>query len=290
MKGKIMKNILKAFVTAVTAGAVFTGCGNQNTAPVELKGLECEYFIQKLELGTTYIVPDETGEATTTLMVEYKKSSRNFHISYGERTYTRDILRPKKNVVYFCHSSFGNALYFYEHNEDLKNSCYANLELSKGTTTYSTSRQITFAGDPSDPSKIECAEQALGAGPVVVSCEYRVIEHGNLEEIPSDDGFRYACEGSVNPDLTLRISNTFLVYDSKDAKEGKMVEIPAGTHMVHYRIKEDSETNTSIEDLLLDDGRIVRIKCCSMFSEPHPYYVFDDSLSTKVYFEGARDY
>lgn len=290
MKGKIMKNILKAFVTAITAGTVFTGCGNQNTEPVELKGLEGKYFIQKIEPGTTYIVPDETGENTTTLKVVYNKSSKNFDVFYGERTYKRNVLRPKQRVVYFCHSSFGNALYFYEHKDDLKNSDYANLELSKGTATYSTSRQITFIGEPSDPSKIVCAEQALGAGNVIVSCEYRVIEHGNLEEIPSEDGFRYACKGPVNQDLTLLTNNTFLVFDSKDDTEGKLVEIPAGTHMVHYRVKEDAETNTSTEDLLLDDGRIIRIKCGSMFSEPYPYYVFDDMLSTKLYFEGARDY
>ena len=249
------------------------------------------YFIQKLEYDRPYIVPDDTGKGTKTIIVRYTKTDkmkkRGYHIAYGEdkEFYSDYVLRQENRIPYFVHSKYGNIIYLYEPEPSkLTHSSIWYFSLQSNYPGTGNSYQAGFLGEPKNPEKVEMVMGAGGVGVFVVQRAIEITERGTPKLIPPKDGFIYALP-QYNAKLTLKRDYEFDVFPSKKASKSTRETLPAGTVMTHWRVHDKNDT----EDLLLEDGRFIRVGFHAFFSEPYPYYEVE-RVSAKGLFEGMRDH
>ena len=280
-------------MAGIVAAAVFCmlGCTNAHdlkpTVTIQTPG----YFIQKLEYDTPYVVPDDTGKGTTTIIVRYtqtgKMTKEGFHIAYGKdrEFYSDFVLRQENRVPYFVHSRYGNIMYLYDPQPSkITHSSIWYFSLQSNYPGTGNTYQVGLLGEPKDPAKVAVVMGGGGVGTFVTERAVEVTERGQPRLIPPKDGYIYALP-QYNEKLTLKINHEFDVFPSKQASSSTRVTLPAGTVMTHWRIHDGDGT----EDLLLEDGRFVRVRCHAFFSEPYPYYEAD-GMAAKGLFTGVRDH
>ncbi|MBP5736793.1 MAG: hypothetical protein J6W55_05035, partial [Acidaminococcaceae bacterium] len=100
-------------------------------------------------------------------------------------------------------------------------------------------------------------------GPVAAELRYHVGKLG--KPTPNDpDGYRYCTEADRKEKLVTTKDAQVLVFANKEATEGKEETLPAGSVFTRLRCNRQDET-----DLLLEDGRVFRVRELYLFSEPH---------------------
>ncbi len=226
---------------------------NYNSQPGE--------FIVKLKPNQNYKIVrgNESFPFSVTLKKDIMGENGTMHLIWHGIDRKSNMLRAHERVPYLIHANGRDFLYIYgEKYGDLN-----FIELSDTGVRGSDNTNLHFYEEPKDPQKIPVRVGISVLGPVSAEMLYRVGKMGR--PVPNDpDGYRYCTETDRKQKFVTEKECNVLVFASVNAMEGKEEKLPAGS--VFSRLRCSGDENT---DLLLEDGRVFRVRERYLFSEPH---------------------
>ena len=123
---------------------------------------------------------------------------------------------------------------------------------------------LHFYEEPKDPRNLPVRIGINVLGPAAAELRYHVGKLGKPTPNEDPEGYRYCTAAYRKEKLVTTKDARVLIFVNADAAEGKEETLPAGSVFTRLRTSKWLYT-----DLLLEDGRVFRVKERYLFSEPH---------------------
>ena len=170
------------------------------------------------------------------------------------------MLRAGERVPYLIHADGKDFLYIYGDKAGDLNF----IELSDTNSVRGADNaQLHFFEEPKDPKNLPVRIGINVLGPAAAELRYHVGKLGKPTPNEDSEGYRYCTTADRQEKLVTTKNALVLVFANADAAEGKEETLPSGS--VFTRLRTSKRLYT---DLLLEDGRVFRVKERYLFSEP----------------------
>lgn len=219
-----------------------------------------EEFVVKLKPNQRYTIV--RGSETFPFSVKLEKSfmgdSGTMHLIWNKIDRKTDMLRAHERVPYLVRANGKDYLYIYgDKYGDLN-----FIELGEKYVTRSDNTMIHFYDEPKDPKNLPVRIGIHVLGPAAAEIRCHVGKLG--APAPNDpEGYRYCIGEDARQKFVTTGEHLVLVFPSKEAREGKEEVLASGSVFTRLRCGGQDDT-----DLLLEDGRVFRVKERYLFSEP----------------------
>ena len=222
-----------------------------------------EEFVVRLKPNRKYTIVrgKDTFPFSLTLKNDMVMDNGTSHLIWNKIDRKARMLRAKERVPYLIHVDGKDFLYIYgDRVGDLN-----FIELSDTNSVRGADNaMLHFYEEPKDPRNLPVRIGIPVLGSATAELRYHVGKLGR--PVPNDpDGYRYCTEADRKEKFVTTKPCRVLVFASKEAAEGKEETLPAGTVFTRLRCK----PKTDDTDLLLEDGRVFRVRELYLFSEPH---------------------
>ena len=222
-----------------------------------------EEFVVRLKPNQKYTIVrgKDTFPFSLTLKNDMVMDNGTSHLIWNKIDRKTRMLRAKERVPYLIHVDGKDFLYIYgDRVGDLN-----FIELSDTNSVRGADNaMLHFYEDPKDPRSLPVRIGISVLGSATAELRYHVGKLGR--PVPNDpEGYRYCIEADRKEKFVTTKPCRVLVFASKEAAEGKEETLPAGTVFTRLRCK----PKTDDTDLLLEDGRVFRVRELYLFSEPH---------------------
>ena len=170
------------------------------------------------------------------------------------------MLRAGERVPYLIHADGKDFLYIYGDKAGDLNF----IELSDTNSVRGADNaQLHFFEEPKDPKNLPVRIGINVLGPAAAELRYHVGKLGKPTPNENPDGYRYCIAENRKEKLVATKDARVLIFANADAAEGKEETLPSGSVFTRLRTSKHLYT-----DLLLEDGRVFRVKERYLFSEP----------------------
>ncbi|MER2138776.1 MAG: hypothetical protein ABS965_01460 [Succiniclasticum sp.] len=220
-----------------------------------------EEFVVKLKPNQKYTIVrgKESFPFSLTLEKSFSGNYGNSHLIWNKIDRKASMLRATERVPYLIHAGDKDYLYIYGDK-------YGDLNFIELSDTNSVrgsdNAMLHFYEEPKDPKNLPVRIGISVLGHAAAELRYHVGKLGR--PVPNDpDGYRYCIEADRKQKFVTTDACRVLVFASVDAKEGKEETLPAGSIFTRLRCSGREDT-----DLLLEDGRVFRVRERYLFSEP----------------------
>lgn len=219
-----------------------------------------EEFVVKLKPNQRYTIV--RGSETFPFSVKLEKSfmgdNGTMHLVWNKIDRKTDMLRAHERVPYLVRANGKDYLYIYgDKYGDLN-----FIELGEKYVTRSDNTMIHFYDEPKDPKNLPVRIGIHVLGPAAAEIRCHVGKLG--APAPNDpEGYRYCIGEDARQKFVTTGDHLVLVFPSKEAREGKEEVLASGSVFTRLRCGGQDDT-----DLLLEDGRVFRVKERYLFSEP----------------------
>ena len=222
-----------------------------------------EEFVVRLKPNQKYTIVrgKDTFPFSLTLKNDMVMDNGTSHLIWNKIDRKARMLRAKERVPYLIHVDGKDFLYIYgDRVGDLN-----FIELSDTNSVRGADNaMLHFYEEPKDPRNLPVRIGIPVLGPAAAELRYHVGKLG--KPTPNDpEGYRYCTEADRKEKFVTTKPCRVLVFASKEAAEGKEETLPAGAVFTRLRCK----PKTDDTDLLLEDGRVFRVRELYLFSEPH---------------------
>ena len=222
-----------------------------------------EEFVMRLKPNQKYTIirGKEQFPFLLTLKNDGVLDNGTSHLIWNKIDRKARMLRASERVPYLIHTNGKDFLYIYgDRVGDLN-----FIELSDTNSVRGADNaMLHFFEEPKDPRNLPVRIGIPVLGPAAAELRYHVGKLG--KPVPNDpDGYRYCTEADRKQKLMTTELCRVLVFADRDAMEGKEDILPVGSVFVRLRCKPKSD----VTDLLLEDGRVFRVKERYLFGEPH---------------------
>ena len=219
-----------------------------------------EEFVVKLKPNQRYTIV--RGSERFPFSVKLEKSfmgdNGTMHLVWNKIDRKTDMLRAHERVPYLARANGKDYLYIYgDKYGDLN-----FIELGEKYVTRSDNTMIHFYDEPKDPKNLPVRIGIRVLGPAAAEIRCHVGKLG--APAPNDpEGYRYCIGEDARQKFVTTGDHLVLVFPSKEAREGKEEVLASGSVFTRLRCGGQDDT-----DLLLEDGRVFRVKERYLFSEP----------------------
>lgn len=219
-----------------------------------------EEFVVKLKPNQRYTIV--RGSERFPFSVKLEKSfmgdNGTMHLVWNKIDRKTDMLRAHERVPYLIRANGKDYLYIYgDKYGDLN-----FIELGEKYVTRSDNTMIHFYDEPKDPKNLPVRIGIHVLGPAAAEIRCHVGKLG--APAPNDpEGYRYCIGEDTRQKFVTTGDHLVLVFPSKEAREGKEEVLASGSVFTRLRCGRQDDT-----DLLLEDGRVFRVKERYLFSEP----------------------
>ena len=219
-----------------------------------------EDFVVKLKPNQRYTIV--RGSERFPFSVKLEKSfmgdNGTMHLVWNKIDRKTDMLRAHERVPYLVRANGKDYLYIYgDKYGDLN-----FIELGEKYVTRSDNTMIHFYDEPKDPKNLPVRIGIHVLGPAAAEIRCHVGKLG--APAPNDpEGYRYCIGEDARQKFVTTGDHLVLVFPSKEAREGKEEQLASGSVFTRLRCGGQDDT-----DLLLEDGRVFRVKERYLFSEP----------------------
>ncbi len=219
-----------------------------------------EEFVVKLKPNQRYTIV--RGSETFPFSVKLEKSfmgdNGTMHLVWNKIDRKTDMLRAHERVPYLVRANGKDYLYIYGDKYGDMNF----IELGEKYVTRSDNTMIHFYDEPKDPKNLPVRIGIHVLGPAAAEIRCHVGKLG--APAPNDpEGYRYCIGEDARQKFVTTGDHLVLVFPSKEAREGKEEVLASGSVFTRLRCGGQDDT-----DLLLEDGRVFRVKERYLFSEP----------------------
>ena len=219
-----------------------------------------EEFVVKLKPNQRYTIV--RGSERFPFSVKLEKSfmgdSGTMHLVWNKIDRKTDMLRAHERVPYLVRANGKDYLYIYGDKYGDMNF----IELGEKYVTRSDNTMIHFYDEPKDPKNLPVRIGIHVLGPAAAEIRCHVGKLG--APAPNDpEGYRYCIGEDARQKFVTTGDHLVLVFPSKEAREGKEEQLASGSVFTRLRCGGQDDT-----DLLLEDGRVFRVKERYLFSEP----------------------
>lgn len=227
-----------------------------------------EEFVVKLKPNQRYTIV--RGSERFPFSVKLEKSfmgdNGTMHLVWNKIDRKTDMLRAHERVPYLVRANGKDYLYIYgDKYGDLN-----FIELGEKYVTRSDNTMIHFYDEPKDPKNLPVRIGIHVLGPAAAEIRCHVGKLG--APAPNDpEGYRYCIGEDARQKFVTTGDHLVLVFPSKEAREGKEEVLASGSVFTRLRCGGQDDT-----DLLLEDGRVFRVKERYLFSEPQAVMVVRD--------------
>ena len=182
------------------------------------------------------------------------------HLIWNKIDREARMLRAKERVPYLIRSNGKDYLYIYgDRVGDLNFIELSDTNSVKGADN----AQLHFFEEPKDPKTLPVRIGINVLGPAAAELRYHVGKLGKPTPNEDPEGYRYCTAAYRKEKLVTTKDARVLIFANADAAEGKEETLPSGS--VFTRLRTSKRLYT---DLLLEDGRVFRVKERYYFSEP----------------------
>ena len=219
-----------------------------------------EEFVVKLKPNQRYTIV--RGSERFPFSVKLEKSfmgdNGTMHLVWNKIDRKTDMLRAHERVPYLVRANGKDYLYIYgDKYGDLN-----FIELGEKYVTRSDNTMIHFYDEPKDPKNLPVRIGIRVLGPAAAEIRCHVGKLG--APAPNDpEGYRYCIGEDARQKFVTTGDHLVLVFPSKEDREGKEEVLASGSVFTRLRCGGQDDT-----DLLLEDGRVFRVKERYLFSEP----------------------
>ena len=219
-----------------------------------------EEFVVKLKPNQRYTIV--RGSERFPFSVKLEKSfmgdNGTMHLVWNKIDRKTDMLRAHERVPYLVRANGKDYLYIYgDKYGDLN-----FIELGEKYVTRSDNTMIHFYDEPKDPKNLPVRIGIHVLGPAAAEIRCHVGKLG--APAPNDpEGYRYCIGEDARQKFVTTGDHLVLVFPSKEAREGKEEVLASGSVFTRLRCGGQDDTG-----LLLEDGRVFRVKERYLFSEP----------------------
>lgn len=219
-----------------------------------------EEFVVKLKPNQRYTIV--RGSERFPFSVKLEKSfmgdNGTMHLVWNKIDRKTDMLRAHERVPYLVRANGKDYLYIYGDKYGDMNF----IELGEKNVTRSDNTMIHFYDEPKDPKNLPVRIGIHVLGPAAAEIHCHVGKLG--APAPNDpEGYRYCIGEDAKQKFVTTGDHLVLVFPSKEAREGKEEVLASGSVFTRLRCGGQDDT-----DLLLEDGRVFRVKERYLFSEP----------------------
>lgn len=219
-----------------------------------------EDFIVKLKPNQKYTIVrgKESFPFSVKLEKDFIGENGTMHLLWHGIDRKSNMLRAHERVPYLIHANGTDYLYIYgEKYGDL-----TFIVLSDTGVKGSDNTNLHFYKEPENPKSLPVRIGINVLGPAGAELLYHVGNQGR--PVPNEpEGFRYCIEADRRQKYVTEKDCNVLVFASVTATEGKEEMLSAGS--VFRRLRSSGNEDT---DLLLEDGRVFRVRERYLFSEP----------------------
>lgn len=219
-----------------------------------------EEFVVKLKPNQRYTIV--RGSERFPFSVKLEKSfmgdNGTMHLVWNKIDRKTDMLRAHERVPYLVRANGKDYLYIYgDKYGDLN-----FIELGEKYVARSDNTMIHFYDELKDPKNLPVRIGIRVLGPAAAEIRCHVGKLG--APAPNDpEGYRYCIGEDARQKFVTTGDHLVLVFPSKEAREGKEEVLASGSVFTRLRCGGQDDT-----DLLLEDGRVFRVKERYLFSEP----------------------
>ncbi len=251
-----------------------TGCAKEKPLVFDYAS-QPEEFVVKLKPNQPYTIVkrNETFPFCLTLKKSLSGESGKSHLIWNKIDRETGMLRAHNRVPYLIHANGKDYLYIYgDEYGDLN-----FIELGEKYVVRSDNTMLHFYEEPKDPKNLPVRIGIHVLGPASAEIRCHIGKLGAPE--PNDsEGYRYCSRKDTKQKFITMKDCKVLLFASKDAKEEECTEVilPAGSVFTRLRCSGREDT-----DLLLEDGRVFRVKERYLFSEPHAVMNVTDLAGTR---------
>lgn len=219
-----------------------------------------EEFVVKLKPNQRYTIV--RGSERFPFSVKLEKSfmgdNGTMHLVWNKIDRKTDMLRAHERVPYLVRANGKDYLYIYGDKYGDMNF----IELGEKYVTRSDNTMIHFYDEPKDPKNLPVRIGIHVLGPAAAEIRCHVGKLG--APAPNDpEGYRYCIGEDARQKFVTTGDHLVLVFPSKEAREGKEEVLASGSVFTRLRCSGQDDT-----DLLLEDGRVFRVKERYLFAEP----------------------
>lgn len=221
-----------------------------------------EEFVVKLKANQKYTIVrgKDRFPFSLTLKNDLVSDNGTSHLIWNKIDREARMLRAKERVPYLIRSNGKDYLYIYgDRAGDLN-----FIELSDTNSVRGADNaQLHFYEEPKDPRNLPVRIGINVLGPAAAELRYHVGKLGKPTPNEDPEGYRYCTAAYRKEKLVTTKDARVLIFANADAAEGKEETLPSGS--VFTRLRTSKRLYT---DLLLEDGRVFRVKERYLFSEP----------------------
>ena len=254
-------NLLSVFLLSLFLFGSF-GCAQDKPIVFDYAS-QPEEFVVKLKANQKYTIVrgKDRFPFSLTLKNDLVFDNGTSHLIWNKIDREARMLRAKERVPYLIHSNGKDYLYIYgDRVGDLN-----FIELSDTNSVRgSDNAMLHFYEEPKDPRNLPVRIGINVLGPAAAELRYHVGKLGKPTPNEDPEGYRYCTAAYRKEKLVTTKDARVLIFANADAAEGKEETLPAGS--VFTRLRTSKRLYT---DLLLEDGRVFRVKERYLFSEPH---------------------
>ena len=219
-------------------------------------------FVVKLKPNQKYTIVrgKDSFPFSLTLKNDMFLDKGTSHLIWNKIDREARMLRAGERVPYLIHADGKDFLYIYGHKAGDLNF----IELSDTNSVRGADNaQLHFYEEPRDPNNLPVRIGINVLGPAAAELHYHVGKLGKPTPNEDPEGYRYCVASDRKEKLVTTKEARVLIFASADATEGKEETLPSGS--VFTRLRTSKRLYT---DLLLEDGRVFRVKERYLFSEP----------------------
>ena len=221
-----------------------------------------EEFVVKLKANQKYTIVrgKDCFPFSLTLKNDLVFDNGTSHLIWNKIDREARMLRAKERVPYLIRSNGKDYLYIYgDRVGDLN-----FIELSDTNSVRGADNaMLHFYEEPKDPRNLPVRIGINVLGPAAAELRYHVGKLGKPTPNEDPEGYRYCTAAYRKEKLVTTKDARVLIFANADAAEGKEETLPSGS--VFTRLRTSKRLYT---DLLLEDGRVFRVKERYLFSEP----------------------
>ena len=221
-----------------------------------------EEFVVKLKPNQKYTIVrgKDSFPFSLTLKNDMLLDNGTSHLIWNKIDREARMLRAGERVPYLIHADGKDFLYIYGDKAGDLNF----IELSDTNSVRGADNaQLHFFEEPKDPKNLPVRIGINVLGPAAAELRYHVGKLGKPTPNEDPGGYRYCTTADRQEKLVTTKDAQVLIFANADAAEGKEETLPSGSVFTRLRTSKHLYT-----DLLLEDGRVFRVKERYLFSEP----------------------
>ncbi|HBX75012.1 MAG TPA: hypothetical protein DEG55_02550 [Acidaminococcaceae bacterium] len=222
-----------------------------------------EEFVVKLKPNRKYTIVrgKDSFPFSLTLKNDIIGDHGTSHLIWNRIDRKANMLRAKERVPYLIHADGKDYLYIYGAGSGDLNF----IELSDTNSVKGADNaQLYFYEEPKDPNNLPVRISISVLGPAASELRYHVGKLGKPTPNEDPEGYRYCVEADRKEKLVTTKDAQVMIFANAETTEGKVETLPSGSVFTRLRTSKGLYT-----DLLLEDGRVIRVKERYLFSEPH---------------------